>query len=159
MSASVAIIGAGPSGCFLAQALLKAKPELKVDLIDLSLNLPIGSALERELPRIGGCTQPRDYLAALKAGRRPLHTAVKEEHGKNSVLVTQMLLRAGATNRSMVSALGIEEQRVDVTLDFEEGDVTGKGLGDGYAVFAEKGENAYDFGPDLADVVAEEKLR
>ena len=27
--------------------------------------------------------------------------------------------------------------------------------GDGYAVFAEKGENAYDFGPDLADVVAE----
>ena len=34
-----------------------------------------------------------------------------------------------------VSALGIEEQRVDVTLDFEEGDVTGKGLGDGYAVF------------------------
>ena len=29
-------------------------------------------------------------------GLRPLHTAVKEEHGKNSVLVTQMLLRAGA---------------------------------------------------------------
>lgn len=34
-----------------------------------------------------------------------------------------------------VSALGIEEQRVDVTIDFEEGNVTGKGLGDGYAVF------------------------
>ncbi|GAB4363936.1 MAG: HlyD family efflux transporter periplasmic adaptor subunit [Oricola sp.] len=34
-----------------------------------------------------------------------------------------------------VSALGIEEQRVDVTLDFEDGDVTGRGLGDGYAVF------------------------
>jgi HlyD family secretion protein len=34
-----------------------------------------------------------------------------------------------------VSALGIEEQRVDVTIDFENGDVTGKGLGNGYAVF------------------------
>lgn len=44
-----------------------------------------------------------------------------------------------------VSALGIEEQRVDVTMDFEEGDVTGKGLGDGYAVFVRiivwEGEN------------------
>ena len=27
--------------------------------------------------------------------------------------------------------------------------------GDGYAVFAEKGTEAYDYGPDLADVVAE----
>ncbi|MEF2072148.1 bifunctional metallophosphatase/5'-nucleotidase [Consotaella aegiceratis] len=27
--------------------------------------------------------------------------------------------------------------------------------GDGYSVFAEKGENAYDYGPDLADVVTE----
>ncbi|MFZ2103089.1 MAG: HlyD family efflux transporter periplasmic adaptor subunit [Oricola sp.] len=44
-----------------------------------------------------------------------------------------------------VSALGIEEQRVDVTLDFEDGDVTGKGLGNGYAVFVRiivwEGEN------------------
>ncbi|MEO1704703.1 MAG: bifunctional metallophosphatase/5'-nucleotidase [Pseudomonadota bacterium] len=30
-----------------------------------------------------------------------------------------------------------------------------RGGGDGYSVFAEKGMNAYDFGPDLADVVAE----
>ncbi|MDO5621551.1 MAG: bifunctional metallophosphatase/5'-nucleotidase [Paracoccus sp. (in: a-proteobacteria)] len=30
-----------------------------------------------------------------------------------------------------------------------------RGGGDGYAVFAEKGSNAYDFGPDLADVLAE----
>jgi HlyD family secretion protein len=37
--------------------------------------------------------------------------------------------------RTKVSALGIEEQRVDVTLDFKDGDVTGKGLGNGYAVF------------------------
>ena len=27
--------------------------------------------------------------------------------------------------------------------------------GDGYGIFAEKAINAYDFGPDLADVVAE----
>jgi len=27
--------------------------------------------------------------------------------------------------------------------------------GDGYVIFAENAENAYDFGPDLADVVAE----
>lgn len=44
MSASVAIIGAGPSGCFLAQALLKAKPDLKVDLID---RLPVPYGLVR----------------------------------------------------------------------------------------------------------------
>ena len=44
MSASVAIIGAGPSGCFLAQALLKANPELKVDLID---RLPVPYGLVR----------------------------------------------------------------------------------------------------------------
>ncbi|MEL6913615.1 MAG: bifunctional metallophosphatase/5'-nucleotidase [Pseudomonadota bacterium] len=30
-----------------------------------------------------------------------------------------------------------------------------RGGGDGYSVFAEEGMNAYDFGPDLADVVAE----
>ncbi|MEM6728589.1 MAG: 5'-nucleotidase C-terminal domain-containing protein, partial [Pseudomonadota bacterium] len=30
-----------------------------------------------------------------------------------------------------------------------------RGGGDGYSVFAEDGMNAYDFGPDLADVVAE----
>ena len=30
-----------------------------------------------------------------------------------------------------------------------------RGGGDGYAVFAEKGQDAYDFGPDLAEVVAE----
>ncbi len=44
-----------------------------------------------------------------------------------------------------VSALGIEEQRVDVKFDFEDGDVIGKGLGDGYAVFVRivtwEGEN------------------
>ncbi|QKV18840.1 efflux RND transporter periplasmic adaptor subunit [Oricola thermophila] len=37
--------------------------------------------------------------------------------------------------RTKVSALGIEEQRVDVTLDFENGEIAGKGLGNGYAVF------------------------
>lgn len=33
---AVCIVGAGPSGCYLAQALLKAKPDLAVDLIDRS---------------------------------------------------------------------------------------------------------------------------
>jgi ferredoxin--NADP+ reductase len=41
MSRSVAIIGSGPSGCFLAQALLKSAPDLSVDLID-SLPVPYG---------------------------------------------------------------------------------------------------------------------
>ena len=41
-----------------------------------SLGMVYSFVFERELPRIGGCTQPRDYLAALKAGRRPLHTNV-----------------------------------------------------------------------------------
>lgn len=41
MSGQVAIVGAGPSGCYLAQALLKAQPELTVDLID-ALPVPYG---------------------------------------------------------------------------------------------------------------------
>lgn len=41
MSAKIAIVGAGPSGCFLAQALLKAQPGLAVDLID-GLPVPYG---------------------------------------------------------------------------------------------------------------------
>lgn len=34
MSARIAIVGAGPSGCYTAQALLKIAPELTVDVID-----------------------------------------------------------------------------------------------------------------------------
>lgn len=41
MSAQIAIVGAGPSGCFLAQALLKSAPDLSVDLID-ALPAPYG---------------------------------------------------------------------------------------------------------------------
>lgn len=44
MTGQIAIIGAGPSGCFLAQALLKARPELRVDLID---RLPVPYGLVR----------------------------------------------------------------------------------------------------------------
>lgn len=41
MTAHIAIVGSGPSGCFLAQALLKSAPDLNVDLID-SLSVPYG---------------------------------------------------------------------------------------------------------------------
>ncbi|MBS8262769.1 oxidoreductase [Roseibium polysiphoniae] len=41
MSGQIAIVGAGPSGCYLAQALLKLAPDLKVDLID-ALPVPFG---------------------------------------------------------------------------------------------------------------------
>ncbi len=41
MSGKVAIVGAGPSGCYLAQALLKAEPALEVDLVD-ALPVPYG---------------------------------------------------------------------------------------------------------------------
>lgn len=44
MSGAVAIVGAGPSGCFLAQALLKARPGLCVDLYD---RLPVPYGLVR----------------------------------------------------------------------------------------------------------------
>lgn len=41
MTHKIAIVGAGPSGCYLAQALLKARPDLGVDLIDV-LPVPYG---------------------------------------------------------------------------------------------------------------------
>lgn len=41
MSGKIAIVGAGPSGCYLAQALLKSAPDLEVDLID-ALPVPYG---------------------------------------------------------------------------------------------------------------------
>lgn len=41
MTGKVAIVGAGPSGCFVAQALLKAEPTLQVDIVD-SLPVPYG---------------------------------------------------------------------------------------------------------------------
>ncbi|WP_292899531.1 FAD-dependent oxidoreductase [Nitratireductor sp.] len=44
MSRAVAIVGSGPSGCYLAQALLKAEPDLSVDLID---RLPVPYGLVR----------------------------------------------------------------------------------------------------------------
>lgn len=44
MTGQIAIIGAGPSGCFLAQALLKAQPEMRVDLVD---RLPVPYGLVR----------------------------------------------------------------------------------------------------------------
>ncbi|CAN0656539.1 Cindoxin reductase (plasmid) [Nitratireductor aquimarinus] len=44
MSRAVAIVGSGPSGCYLAQALLKAEPDLRLDLID---RLPVPYGLVR----------------------------------------------------------------------------------------------------------------
>ncbi|WP_187971238.1 FAD-dependent oxidoreductase [Aquibium microcysteis] len=44
MSRRVAILGAGPSGCFVAQALLKARPDLRVDILD---RLPVPYGLVR----------------------------------------------------------------------------------------------------------------
>lgn len=44
MTRSIAIIGSGPSGCYLAQALLKAQPDLAVDVID---RLPVPYGLVR----------------------------------------------------------------------------------------------------------------
>lgn len=41
MTGKVAIVGAGPSGCYTAQALLKAAPGLEVDVID-ALPVPYG---------------------------------------------------------------------------------------------------------------------
>ena len=41
MSGKIAIVGSGPSGCYLAQALLKSAPDLEVDLID-ALPVPYG---------------------------------------------------------------------------------------------------------------------
>jgi ferredoxin--NADP+ reductase len=41
MAGKIAIVGAGPSGCYVAQALLKARPELEVDVIE-ALPVPYG---------------------------------------------------------------------------------------------------------------------
>lgn len=60
---------------------------------------------------------------------------------------------------SRISDVMVQEDGAWVPID--EGQTYGvatnnymRGGGDGYAVFAEKGQNAYDFGPDLAEVVA-----
>src|SRR5690606_24199661 len=41
VAGKIAIVGAGPSGCYVAQALLKARPDLEVDLVDC-LPVPYG---------------------------------------------------------------------------------------------------------------------
>lgn len=41
MTGKIAIVGAGPSGCYVAQSLLKAAPALEVDVLD-SLPVPFG---------------------------------------------------------------------------------------------------------------------
>jgi len=41
MNGKIAIVGAGPSGCYVAQALLKSEPALQVDVID-ALPVPYG---------------------------------------------------------------------------------------------------------------------
>lgn len=41
MTAKIAIVGAGPSGCYLAQALLKAQSDLQIDILDV-LPVPFG---------------------------------------------------------------------------------------------------------------------
>ncbi len=41
MAGRIAVVGAGPSGCYVAQALLKAAPALEVDVID-ALPVPFG---------------------------------------------------------------------------------------------------------------------
>lgn len=44
MTGKIAIVGAGPSGCYLAQALLKSAPDMQVDVID---RLPVPYGLVR----------------------------------------------------------------------------------------------------------------
>jgi ferredoxin--NADP+ reductase len=63
VSKSVAIVGSGPSGCYLAQALLKARPDLKLDLID-RLPVPYG------LVRYGVATDHQGTKAVIRQFER-----------------------------------------------------------------------------------------
>ena len=117
MPGSVAIVGSGPSGCFLAQALLKASPGLErliaqgvavavghdagnlpegTDVVAVSTAVPdrnpeVRAAQERAVP----VARRAEVLAAICATRRAL--AVAGTHGKTttSSMLALILVEAG----------------------------------------------------------------
>jgi HlyD family secretion protein len=76
-----------------------------------------------------------DILSSEAVAVRPGAEVLVERWGGGDTL--QAVVREiDPSAHTKVSALGIEEQRVDVTIDFVDGAAAGKGIGDGYAVFA-----------------------
>lgn len=100
----IAIVGAGPSGCFLAQSLLKAAPELEVDLID-RLPVPYG------LVRYGVAADHQGTKAVARQFARVFDRQGAEFHG-NVTLGADVTLEAlqGAYD-AVVLAAGLSNDR------------------------------------------------
>jgi ferredoxin--NADP+ reductase len=100
----IAIVGAGPSGCFLAQSLLKAAPDLQVDLID-RLPVPYG------LVRYGVAADHQGTKAVARQFARVFDRQGAEFHG-NVTLGTDVTLEAlqGAYD-AVVLAAGLSNDR------------------------------------------------
>ncbi|WP_417677179.1 FAD-dependent oxidoreductase [Pseudodonghicola sp.] len=100
----IAIVGAGPSGCFLAQSLLKAAPDLQVDLID-RLPVPYG------LVRYGVAADHQGTKAVARQFARVFGRQGAEFHG-NVTLGADVTLEAlqGAYD-AVVLAAGLSNDR------------------------------------------------
>ena len=100
----VAIVGAGPSGCFLAQSLLKAAPGLEVDLID-RLPMPYG------LVRYGVAADHQGTKGVARQFARVFERQGAQFHG-NVTLGTDITLEAlqGAYD-AVVLAAGLSQDR------------------------------------------------
>lgn len=105
MSAQVAIVGAGPSGCFLAQALLKARPDLTVDLID-RLPVPYG------LVRYGVAADHQGTKAVTRQFTRLFERQGAHFFGNVAVGEAVTLDELRAAYDAVVLAAGLPEDRV-----------------------------------------------
>ncbi|MDK3020173.1 FAD-dependent oxidoreductase [Pseudodonghicola flavimaris] len=111
----IAIVGAGPSGCFLAQSLLKAAPELEVDLID-RLPVPYG------LVRYGVAADHQGTKGVARQFARIFERQGAQFHG-NITLGQEVTLEALQTAYdAVVLAAGLMQDRA---LEIPGGDLPG----------------------------------
>ncbi|MEP4034054.1 FAD-dependent oxidoreductase [Roseibium polysiphoniae] len=113
MSGQIAIVGAGPSGCYLAQALLKLAPDLKVDLID-ALPVPFG------LTRYGVAADHQGTKAVTRQFARTFERQGARFFGNVRVGRDLSLAQISSAYDATVLAAGLSSDR---SLDIPGGDL------------------------------------